>query len=64
LTPAYEVVATDLPEVDLTDRAATSACVVEAVPDLILHGAASTAVDQAETEPDRCYAANVRATWD
>jgi dTDP-4-dehydrorhamnose reductase len=63
LVTAHEVVATDLPEVDLTDRAAASACVAEAAPDLILHCVAYTAVDQAEAEPDRCYAANVLATW-
>jgi dTDP-4-dehydrorhamnose reductase len=33
LTPAYKVVATDLPEVDLTDRAAASACVATAAPE-------------------------------
>jgi dTDP-4-dehydrorhamnose reductase len=37
--------------------------VAEAAPDLILHCAAYTAVDQAEAEPERCYAANVLATW-
>jgi dTDP-4-dehydrorhamnose reductase len=63
LTPAHEVVATDLPEVDLTDRAAAFACVAEVAPALILHCAAYTAVDQAESEPERGDAANRLAAW-
>jgi dTDP-4-dehydrorhamnose reductase len=63
LTPAHEGVATDLPEVDLTDRAAASACVAESAPDWILHGAASTAVDQAGSEPERGDAANMLVAW-
>lgn len=57
-----EVVGTDLPDVDLTDRAAVAALLQEVRPDAVVHGAAWTAVDACESDPDRAFAVNALAT--
>lgn len=57
-----EVVGTDLPALDLTDRAAVLGFVDAVQPDVVVHGAAWTAVDACEEEPDRAMAANILAT--
>lgn len=58
----HEFHGVDLPEVDLTDHAMTLALVTSYEPDVILHGAAFTAVDAAELDPDTAYRANALAT--
>jgi dTDP-4-dehydrorhamnose reductase len=58
----HEFHGVDLPEVDLTDRAMTLALVTSYEPDVILHSAAFTAVDAAESDPGTAYRANALAT--
>ena len=48
-------------ELDLTDESQISTRLLEANPDLVINAAAYTAVDQAEAEPDTCFAINGRA---
>lgn len=48
----------DLQDFDLTDGAAVKAYVQEYAPDVIVHCAAYTAVDRAESEPEKCAAVN------
>jgi len=45
-------------DVDITDEAALTAAVASAKPDWVINGAAYTAVDKAETEPDLARAIN------
>ena len=47
---------------DITDRDAVRAAVVEFHPDAIVHSAAWTAVDACEGDPDRAYAVNAMGT--
>ncbi|WP_243120696.1 dTDP-4-dehydrorhamnose reductase [Pelotomaculum sp. FP] len=47
---------------DITDRAQTEAYITDCKPDVIVHCAAYTAVDKAEDEQEKCYAANVDGT--
>lgn len=58
----HEVLGLDLPDHDLTDRALVLAAVTEWRPELILHGAAFTAVDLCETEVETAYRVNCAAT--
>lgn len=60
-TPVYEILGTTHGSLDITDRAAVLATVREFRPDCIIHCAAYTAVDKAEDEQEKCYAANVLA---
>ncbi len=60
--PPCEVVATDLPELDLTDRSAVLRFVDQARPDTVIHGAAYTAVDACEQNPDLAFAVNALGT--
>lgn len=46
------------PELDLENAAATQSHIVATRPDLIVNAAAYTAVDKAESEPDRAFAVN------
>ena len=48
--------------VDLSDRGAVLGCVTSWRPELILHGAAFTAVDRCEEDPELAYRANALAT--
>lgn len=57
-----EVVGTDLPELDITDRDAVIRFVTDSHPDVVVHGAAFTAVDLCESEPDRAFAVNAIGT--
>ncbi|HEY3295257.1 MAG TPA: dTDP-4-dehydrorhamnose reductase [bacterium] len=52
----------DLPECDITSRKQVEGCILDAQPDLILHGAAFTAVDRCESEPDIAYLVNATGT--
>ena len=48
----------DIEELDLTDRAAVEAYLQSYRPDGVIHCAAYTAVDLAESNPDACFAVN------
>ncbi len=54
----HEVVETSIMNVDVTDESALMAATAEARPDWIVNGAAYTAVDKAESEPDLAKAIN------
>lgn len=54
----FEVVATDLPEVDITDSEGFDAALKRIRPDAVIHCAAMTAVDKCETEIDFSYKLN------
>jgi dTDP-4-dehydrorhamnose reductase len=58
----HEVVGLDLPECDLTDRDQVLGAVCGFEPDLLLHGAAFTAVDVCESDPETAYRVNSLAT--
>lgn len=57
-----EATGTDLPEVDLTDGPAVERLIGGAGPSHVIHCAAYTNVDGAESEAEACRAANVAAT--
>ena len=54
----HEVLGLDLPEHDLTDRDHVLGSITGWRPDAVIHGAALTAVDVCETEPERAYRVN------
>ncbi len=54
----YELVATDREECDITDIASVEKCLKLHKPDVIIHAAAMTAVDDAETNADLAYLIN------
>lgn len=56
--PASEVVALGRPDLDLERPETVGPALVAARPDIVVNAAAYTAVDKAETEPDRAYAVN------
>ncbi len=58
LVSTHEVLGCDLEDFSLTDANATMEFVTSYRPDLIIHGAAYTAVDRAESEPDLAMAVN------
>ncbi|XID91092.1 dTDP-4-dehydrorhamnose reductase [Paenibacillaceae bacterium WGS1546] len=49
-------------ELDVTDREQTLNIIKAAQPDVVIHAAAYTAVDQAESEPERAWVVNVEGT--
>lgn len=53
-----EVVGWTLEDFDVTDGAATRRAILDAKPDVVIHAAAYTAVDRAESEPDVALAVN------
>ena len=57
-----QAIAADLPEVDITDAAAVEAFVASHKPDGVIHCAAYTAVDNAESEKDICSLVNETGT--
>jgi dTDP-4-dehydrorhamnose reductase len=61
--PGHDVAVTALSraEADLSDPAAVAAKVAEHRPDLVIIAAAHTAVDLAESEPDRAFAINAES---
>lgn len=61
LAPLGEVVAVGHADCDLSDPAALRRWVREAAPDVIVNSAAYTAVDKAESEPERAFSVNARA---
>jgi dTDP-4-dehydrorhamnose reductase len=58
----HEVLGLDLPAHDLTDRDHVLGVVTQWRPDVVIHGAAFTAVDRCETEVDTAYRVNCVAT--
>jgi dTDP-4-dehydrorhamnose reductase len=62
LHEAHDVTGCSLPDHDITDPAAARHVVREADPDLVLHAAAWTAVDECEKDPDRAYRVNALGT--
>lgn len=58
----HEVLGLDLPEHDLTNRDHVLGVITEWVPEAIIHGAAFTAVDVCEAEPETAYKVNCAAT--
>jgi len=66
LTPvepgAFDVLATDIDTLDVSDRTAVRAAVDAFRPDLVLHGGAYTAVDACESDPDTAFAVNAMGT--
>jgi dTDP-4-dehydrorhamnose reductase len=58
LAPLARVTAVDYPEIDLTDGASIRRWIHDTAPQLIVNAAAYTAVDKAESEPERCRQIN------
>ncbi len=58
----HEVVGLDLPDHDLTDRDVVLGAITGWGPDVVIHGAAMTAVDACETRPELAYRVNSLAT--
>jgi len=58
LTSAHDVVGCDVKDFSLTDSVATMDFIMEHRPDVIIHAAAYTAVDKAESEPELAMAVN------
>lgn len=56
--PDVTLLATDLPELDITDQAQVEQSFAEFVPDAVINAAAYTAVDAAETDRDAAFALN------
>ncbi|MEZ5243819.1 MAG: dTDP-4-dehydrorhamnose reductase [Acidimicrobiales bacterium] len=61
LLEPHDVVAVDLPELDITDRALVLGALHEIGPDIVINCAAITAVDDCETKVDLAYAVNALA---
>lgn len=59
----HAVVGVDRAELDVTDEAAVVAAVRDHGPDLVVHTAAHTAVDAAESEPDEAFRVNALGAW-
>jgi dTDP-4-dehydrorhamnose reductase len=60
--PDHEVLATDLPELDVADRARVLDAVARFRPDVVVHAGAITNVDGCETDPDLAYRVNALGT--
>ena len=58
----HELLGVDLPEVDLTDLAATRSSVASFQPEVVIHAAAMTDVDGAARNPDLAYRVNALGT--
>jgi dTDP-4-dehydrorhamnose reductase len=58
LAPLARIVSVDFPDIDLTDGNSIVKRVRETRPQVIVNAAAYTAVDKAETEPDKCHKIN------
>jgi dTDP-4-dehydrorhamnose reductase len=62
LSSLGDIIAIDRENLDLTNQDNISQFLDQTKPNLIIHPAAYTAVDHAETESDLCYAVNVNAS--
>jgi dTDP-4-dehydrorhamnose reductase len=60
--PRHEIVPADLPEIDITRPGALAACIHETRPDVALHAAAFTNVDECERQPDVAFRVNGEGT--
>lgn len=60
--PYCEVIAFGRDELDVTNEVQTYRVIRQVVPDVVIHAAAYTAVDQAETEEERAYRINAYGT--
>jgi dTDP-4-dehydrorhamnose reductase len=58
----FEVLALTHHDLDITDRDRVSAALHATRPDVVIHLAAYTAVDRAETDSDACFAVNAAGT--
>lgn len=58
----FEVIATDLPEADITDAIGFEQLLQNIQPDVVIHCAAMTAVDKCESELDLAYKLNAVGT--
>ena len=58
LAPMAQVACVDFPEIDLTSGDSVRQWVREIKPDIVINAAAYTAVDKAESEPDKAMAIN------
>jgi dTDP-4-dehydrorhamnose reductase len=54
----FDIIPTDLPDVDITQEAFIEAVLVKHSPDVVIHCAAMTAVDKCETERDLAFRIN------
>jgi len=54
----HEVVGTTHDSLDIVDAESVENLIVDVAPDWIIHGAAWTAVDACESDPDRAFAVN------
>ena len=61
LAPLGQLVSVDFPEIDLTNDDSIRRWITDTSPQVIINAAAYTAVDKAETEPERCMQINGRA---
>ncbi|HWI57524.1 MAG TPA: dTDP-4-dehydrorhamnose reductase [Bacillota bacterium] len=61
LAPLGQVLCVDYPDIDLTDGASVRKWVRSSSPAVVINAAAYTAVDKAETEPERCQQINATA---
>jgi len=60
--PGIDVVGTDHGRLDVADRTAVGDVMEQVRPDVVVHGAAWTAVDACEGDPDRAFATNALGT--
>ncbi|MGA8726589.1 MAG: dTDP-4-dehydrorhamnose reductase [Acidimicrobiales bacterium] len=58
----FDVLSTDIDDLDLADREAIRAAAAAFRPDIVLHGGAYTAVDACESDPDTAFAVNSLGT--
>ena len=58
----FDVIATDLPEADITDENVIDAVIARHAPEAVIHCAAMTAVDRCETERDLAFRLNARGS--
>lgn len=62
LNREHQVTGVDIADFDITDREAVRAAVKAAAPDAVIHCAAYTDVEKAETDTDRAYAVNSKGS--
>ena len=62
MSRGLEVQGVSSKDFSLTDGAAVEKYIREYAPDVVLHGAAYTAVDKAEDEQEKCMAVNAEGT--
>ena len=60
LSAGHQVRGVDIDEVDITDSAAVERLIDKSAPELVIHAAAYTDVERAESEPDRAMEVNAQ----